>query len=561
MAQDTLAAHRTMFWSVGTGVALDGLLGRSPGLAVVRGDPCGRSARGSGLREGAVATAHRQGDGGRLVGYLGGLVLSGGDHDGARFVVLPWERRFVRGAFAVAGPAALSVARGNGKSALVAGIATAVVDPDGPLHGPRREAVVVASSFDQSRIIFEDVMAFLRAKHDLTDRKLWRIQDSANRATAEYRPTGARVRCIGSDPAKAHGLRPALALLDEPSQWDPAKRDRMLAAVSTGLGKTPGSRLIALGTRPADGGHWFAKMLQGGAAYSQVHAARPDDPPFRLATWRRANPSFDHLPSLAEKIREEAGTARKDPGLLAAFRALRLNLGTSDAEVSTLLDAGMWTRIEGSAAADGRCYWGIDLGTSAAQSAVSAFWPDTGRLVSIAAFPTEPTLAERGLRDGVGALYQRCAERGELLTLGGAAVNVGELLTAALGRFGRPAAVVADRWREAELRDALKAAGIRVPLETRGMGFRDGGEDVRSFRRGCAEGRVTPAPSLLLTHALSEARTISDPAGNAKLAKGHEGGRRHRARDDAAAAAILAVSAGLRRARQSGRRVYHGAVG
>ena len=501
------------------------------------------------------------GTGQRLVDYLAGLTLSGGDHDGERFTVLPWEARFCRGAFAVSGPAALSEARGNGKSALVAGIATAVVDPEGPLHGPRREAVVVASSFDQSRIIFEDVIGFLRAKHGLSDRGLWRLQDSANRATVEYRPTGARVRCVGGDPARAHGLRPYLVLADEPAQWDHLKRDRMLAALRTGLGKVPGSRLIALGTRPADDAHWFGKLLKGGAAYAQTHAARPDDPPFRLSTWRRANPSFDHLPSLAEKIREEAITARKDPGLLAAFRALRLNLGTADAEVSTLLDSGLWQRIEGAAAAEGRCYWGVDLGTTAAQSAVSAFWPDTGRLVSVAAFPTEPTLDERGLRDGVGRLYRDCASRGELVTLGGAATDVGALMTAALGRFGRPAAVVADRWREGELRDALKAAGIRVPLETRGMGFRDGGEDVRAFRRGCAEGKVIPAPSLLMTFAMSEARTLSDPAGNAKLAKGNEGGRRHRARDDAAAAAILAVSAGLRRARRPGRRVYHGAVG
>ena len=499
-----------------------------------------------------MAQAHRHGAGGGLVDYLGGLVLAGGDHDGQPFAVLPWERRFVRGAFAVSGPAALSVARGNGKSALVAGIASAVVDPDGPLHGPRREAVAVASSFDQSRVIFEDVLSFLRAKHDLGDRKLWRVQDSANRATVEWRATGARVRCIGSDPAKAHGLRPALALLDEPAQWDATKQDRMVAAIRTGLGKVPGSRLIALGTRPADAGHWFAKLLKGGAAYAQSHAARPDDPPFRLSTWRRANPSFDHLPSLAEKIREEAQSARQDPALLAAFRALRLNLGTSDAAVSTLLDAGLWGRIEGEAAPTGPVVWGIDLGGTAASSAVSAFWPATGRLAALAAFPSEPSLAERGFRDGVGRLYQRCAERGELLTLGGHAVDVGALLAAALERFGRPVAVSSNRWRSGELLDALKAAGVpRAALSLRGQGFKDGAEDVRAFRRGCAEGRVTPAPGLLLAHAMSEARTISDPAMNAKLAKGTEGHRRHRARDAAAAAAaILAVSAGLRRARR-----------
>ena len=495
--------------------------------------------------------AHSDGTAAAVLGYLGGLTLAGGDHDGERFVVLPWEQKFVRGAFAVSGPAALSVARGNGKSALVAGIATAVVDPDGPLHGPRREAVAVASSFAQSRVIFEDVLCFLRARHDLSDRKLWRLQDSANNALVEYRPTGARCRTLGSDPARAHGLRPALALLDEPAQWDPAKTDRMVAAIRTGLGKVPRSKLITLGTRPASAEHWFAKLLAGQAAYSQCHAAGADDPPFHRRTWAKANPSINHLPSLAEKIHEEAQSARQDSGLLAAFRALRLNLGTADAEVQTLLDVGLWQSIEGEAERAGPVVWGVDLGTSAAQSAVAAFWPATGRLEALAAFPGEPSLAERGLRDGVGRLYVECASRGELLTLGGHAVSVGELLAAALDRFGRPVSVSSDRWREPELRDGLKAAGVPLAaLVLRGQGFKDGGADVREFRRGCAEDRVHPAPSLLLASAMAEARTVSDPAGNSKLSKGCEGGRRHRARDDAAAAAVLAVAAGLRRARR-----------
>ena len=314
----------------------------------------------------------------RLIVYLGTLTLAGGDHDGQAFTVLPWERRFVRGAFGVKGPAAISVGRGNGKSALVAGIATAVADPDGPLHGNRREAVCVASSFDQSRVIFEDVLAFLRTHHDLGNRRLWRVQDSANRATVEHRQSGARVRCIGSDPAKAHGLRPALALLDEPAQHDAAKTDRMLAAIKTGMGKVPDSKLIALGTQPADEAHWFHKMLHGGAAYAQLHAARPGDPPFQVRTWRRANPSLDHLLSLLAELRDEAAAARADPSMLAAWRALRLNLGTSDTMQATLLDAGTWDRIEGEAVPAGRCVWGLDLGTSAAMSANYLLRPRVG---------------------------------------------------------------------------------------------------------------------------------------------------------------------------------------
>ena len=93
------------------------------------------------------------------------------------------------------------------------------------------------------------------------------------------------------------------------------------------------------------------------------------------------------------------------------------------------------------------------------------------------------------------------------------------------------------------MHEALASAGVpRCEYQSRGQGFKDGGEDVRLFRRAALSGRLKPAPSLLLSAVVAEATTISDPAGNAKLAKNTEGGRRKRARDDTAAAAILAVS-------------------
>ena len=494
-----------------------------------------------------------------LFDHIQGLYITQGRLSGQAFVVLPWQRQFVRGAFAQdVQSAALSVARGNGKTALLSGIAAATLD--GPLAVPRGETVIVASSFEQARIAFEHVTAFMDAK--LRDKRRWRVWDSANMARVECLLTGARVRCIGSDPRRAHGLAPVLVLADEPAQWPDTTGERMVAALRTAAGKQPHSRFVALGTRPADAKHWFSKMLNGGADFAQSHAARPDDPPFQRRTWAKANPSLAHMPDLEAAIRNEAQQAKHDPSLLAAFEALRLNLGTADTEVATLLDAGLWRDIEGEAALSGPLVWGVDLGTSAAQSAVACYAPETGALACLAAFPCEPSLDERGLRDGVAGLYRECARRGELLTLGQRSVDIPILLQAALDRFGRPSRVVADRWREAELRDALDKAGVPpASFEVRGMGFKDGAEDVRSFRRACADRKVTPVPSLLLPSAMAEARTVSDPAGNAKLSKGSQGGRRLRARDDAAAAAILAVAAGVRQPAMPSRRWrYHGVV-
>ena len=492
---------------------------------------------------------------------LEALRISQGRLSGERFHVLPWQRKFIRGAFRDGvQSAALSIARGNGKTTLAAGLAIGALL--GPMRVRRGEALIVASSLSQARIAFEHCIEFI-GPLIRDEPKRWRIQDSAQLARIEDRKTGARVRCIGSDPRRAHGLAPTLTIADEPAQWPESTGERMRAALVTAAGKQPHSLFLGIGTRPADEGHWFARMLAGGADYAQMHAAPPDAPPFQARTWSKANPSLPYMPDLLAAIRGEADAARHDPSLLAAFRALRLNQGTADTEVAVLLDAGTWERIEGDPPRAGPCCWGIDLGTSAAQSAVAAYWPETGRLECLAAFPADPPLAERGLRDGCGRLYVECAHRGELLTLGGAAVPVADLIAAALERFGEPAAIACDRWREAELRDALQAAYVPLTrLELRGMGFLDGAADVRALRRACAEGKVRPIRSLLLSSAMAEARTVSDPAGNAKLSKGSQGGRRLRARDDAAAAAILAVALGSRQPERPKRTWrYQGVVG
>ena len=462
----------------------------------------------------------------KVLDYLAGLTVTQGRLAGELLPVMGWQRRFVLGTFQPdVIESALTVGRGNGKTTLTAGIATAALD--GPLAVDRGEVVIVASSFEQARIGFGHVLAFLRAKYGdaLEDRRLWRVQDSANKAQITNRRNGALLKCVGSDPRRMHGLAPALLLADEGAQWEPGTAEAAMAALRTALGKIPDSRLIALGTRPADGEHWFGKMLDGGADYCQVHAAKKDDPKFQHRTWAKANPSLPKMPDLERAIRRESTKAKLDPALMASFDALRLNLGTSDTVRSLLLEAETWLRIEGDAPMDGRPYWGVDLGTSAAQSAIASYWPDSGRLEVLSAFPYEPSLSDRGLRDACGNLYEQCAKRGELIQCGEFATDVSELVSEARDRFGAPAGIASDRWREPELKTALKAAGLPITrLELRGMGYKDGAADVRFFRRACLEDKVTPVKGLLLASAIGEARVLIDPAGNSQTSQGYRRG-------------------------------------
>jgi len=256
--------------------------------------------------------------------------------------LFPWQRRFIRGAFGQPDDAALTLARGGGKTTFTSAIACAALN--GPLAEPMAETLIVASSFDQCLIAFRRILHFLGPEIE-ADRDRWGIQDSANRATITDRTTGAMLRVLGSDPRRLHGAAPKLILADEVAQWPVNQIDRMLAALETSRGKIPGSKMLWLGTRAARPDHPFEAAL-GQVGYAQMHAASKTDPPFQRGTWRKTYPGLDRLPDLEAAIRQEARRAKIDPAAMARFRALRLNLGVSDAIESVLLDADTWEAIE-----------------------------------------------------------------------------------------------------------------------------------------------------------------------------------------------------------------------
>ena len=278
-----------------------------------------------------------------------------------------------------------------------------------------------------------------------------------------------------------------------------------------------------------------------------TYQADPEGDPFDPATWYQANPSLGHFPALLAVYRREADEAKVDPSLLPEFRALRLNLGTSDVEIAVLIDVEAWQRCEVDILPErrGPLVWGVDLSGGDAMAAIAAYWPTTGRLEAIAAFPELPDLGERGRTDGAG--YQAMHREGDLLRMGRRVVPVPELIDAALERWGRPVRVVADHHQERELRQALEASDFPpAALVTTGMGWQDGPGRIRDFRRAVQGGRVFCRARLLLRQALANARTVSDSMGAEKPIKGGASGRKRTARDDTAIAALLAVSEGAR---------------
>ena len=189
-------------------------------------------------------------------------------------------------------------------------------------------------------------------------------------------------------------------------------------------------------------------------------------------------------------------------------------------------------------------------------AAVASYWPSTGRLEALAAFPPVPELDERARVDG--ADYARMQHDGDLLILGDPderVVRVELLVREALRRWGRPLRVIADHHQQRELRTALDRARFpAADLVLTGMGWTDGPGRIRDFRRAAGGGKVRARRALLIRQAFANARTVSDSMGSEKIIKGGVPGRKRTARDDVAVAALLAVSEGQRLPRARPRR-------
>ena len=480
---------------------------------------------------------------GEVVAYIGTLPCTQGEGVGQPFAVLPWEKRFIRGLLSRP-TSALSCGRGNGKSSLVAAIACAAVD--GPLAQARAEVSVIASSFDQARIIYETALAMLKDEIE-EDRAAWRIQDSANRATLEYRPTGSRLRCLGSDPRRAQGLQSALLIGDEAAEWPAERTEKMRSALLTAKGKIPGARVAFLGTRSENPDHWYEALLQGGttaSSYVQMHAAAADDPVGHRRTWRKANPSIDSMPHLLAALQEEYRDALRSESLMRAFKSKRLNLGTGETSRESLVDAETWrdAEVDIEPAAVGGYILGVDVSGGAALSAAAAYWPSSGRVRALACFPRNPALDERAKFDGAGRVYEAMHADGDLILAGEHVPDLEALFREVLDRWGKPRRIIADGYHLKHVREALEAVSFPAAiLEQTFMGWKYATPLINRMQRMVASGRVHPPRRLIFRHALSEATVAVDSAGNRKLAKNTQGGRRQRFRDDVAAALLLAI--------------------
>ncbi len=484
--------------------------------------------------------------------FMHSLSIPEGPNAGKAITLAPFQRRFIEGAMADdTANAVLSIGRGNGKSAITAGLAL------GGLIGvwdrqPRREIVAAARTRDQGRIIWDFVAGFAATLPLEIQRRL--IYRRAPRLEIEFEgDSGGHVlRVIAADGKSALGGAPTMAILDERGHWALDRGDELEHALLSGLGKRKG-RAFLISTSASDDTHPFSRWIDDPApgSYVQEHRPSPGLPADDAESLLIANPGAPHgiggdlewLTAQAQRAIARGGSS------LTSFRLYNRNERVSGESRDMLLTPDEWQHCETDTLPprQGGVVIGIDLGGSASMTAAAFYWPETGRLECLGTFPSMPNLLDRGQADGVAGRYVEMHDRGELTVLGDKTVPVAPWLAEVMRHVEGESvtAITMDRYKQAELAEALTRAGVRAPCVWRGQGFRDGGEDCERFRRAAFDGLVKARPSLLLRSAFSDAVCLRDPANNLKLAKARSTGR-----IDAAAASVLAVAQGARVAAQ-----------
>ena len=489
-----------------------------------------------------------------IVADLKKLKVTEGPLVGEPFVVMPWQHEIVE---AVCGyrDIAFSISRGGGKTAFVAAVATSAIRPDGALFRPRGQVLIISASLSQGGNCFDHVVHYMRDilyRGDGRKNPEWSIQDSTQRRAIKHVPSGTRLVLLGADPRRLHGYAPHFVIADEPAQWAEASAELAYNALTTGLGKQSDPKFFAIGTQSDRPTHWFQKLLNSDSpsVWAKTYAAERGDDDFDVETWRKANPSIDHIPTLRPDIEINMQKVKDGAMTIHAFRALHLNTGTPEHEaMQPLVEVDRWEKIvsEDAAQRGGPVAIGVDLGGGTSMSAVSFYWPDTGRLECYGAFPQKPNLVERGKKDGVDDLYVKMHERGEVVLLGDFATdNVAflKMFLPEVAEYERIGGIVADNYAKTKMQQALHELGMdpERDIDERRVGRgANGKEDIEAFQAEVLTGYMSVEPNLTLEHAIRKAVVDRDRNGNPALFKADQRGR-----IDVLQAAVLSVGQGYR---------------
>ena len=492
-----------------------------------------------------------------MIEFIEQLTIPSGKGQGKPFKLAKWQKDFIRdvyephiGSRRAVRRAILSIARKNGKTALIATLALAHLV--GPEAIPNGEIYSAANDRDQAAIVFKFARQIVELEPDL----LAKIEVITSTKTMIGRRTGSVYRAISAEAGTKHGYLPSVVIYDELAQ---AKSRSLYDVLDTSFGAADEPLFITISTQSNDPEHILSKLIDDGLSKSDptivchLYAADENCDLDDKTQWEKANPAlgdFRDYQDLASAVAKAKRMPAEEPKVRNLFLNQRINPS------ATLISHAEWMAcIDPRTIAEGSdVYLGLDLSSVA----------DLTALVMVAA--TDPAyvipffwkpgdvLVEHSNRDfGSGdRRYVQWADSGHLLISPGRSIDPTVIATkiAELSTSYRIRGLAYDRWRMKDLLREFDRIGLTVHEEGEkggdglrlvpwGQGFKEMAPAIDALERAVLDRTLQHTSSPPLNFCMANAVVTMDPAANRKLDKD-----KSRMRIDGAVA--LAMAMGLR---------------
>jgi phage terminase large subunit-like protein len=325
----------------------------------------------------------------------------------------------------------LSIARKNGKTALIAAILLAHLC--GPESVQNSQIVSGAQSKEQAAVVFELARKMVEMSETLT--KLVRIQPSGKRLIGLSK--NVLYRALSAEGKTAHGLSPILAILDEVGQVV-GPTDKFVTAITSAQGAYSNPLLIAISTQAPTDADMFSTWIDAQKnaldprVVCHVYEAPKDCALNDKKAWLAANPAMGKFRSMAD-VEKQCKAAMEMPANEPEFRNLILNQRVE--AVSPFVAQSVWQDngqpcrpIEKK-----KVFGGLDLSSVSDLTALILVSED-GDVHSEFWLPAEG-LTEKSRKDRVP--YDLWAKQGHLNTTPGRAIEYEFVAEALRGLFDR----------------------------------------------------------------------------------------------------------------------------
>ena len=441
--------------------------------------------------------------------------------------------------------AILSLARKNGKTALIAAILLCHIVGCEAMQNS--QIVSGAMSRDQAALVYNlaEKMLLLQPKFE----GLYRVIPSGKRIIGLRK--NVEFRALSADGTTAHGLSPVLAILDELGQVRGAMTP-FVEAIITSQGAHDNPLLMTISTQaPSDAdllSLWIDDAVRSGDPHTVCHVYAADESCDLLDAeqWKKANPALGLFRSQKD-LEEQMKQASRIPSMEATARNLLLNQRV--ALDSLWLAPAIWKANSGKPDIEvfrkaSHISMGLDLSQRLDLTAAILAAKDDDNNVHLWPFVFTPASGIKDRENRDKAPYTSWVDQGQLIAVPGSTLDYewlcqylkGELDDLGIGLNS----IQFDRWRIKELQASAARVGFAQDAEWHevGQGYQSMSIRIEHFETYLLQNKIRHGAHPLLNMAAANAIVVSDPANNRKIDK-----NKSTQRIDPLVAAVMAVGA------------------